>query len=339
MRTTLVLAAVLLPSLAFSQQSKADRVRMSVPGVQGVLQIDVGPTSWQTRLRPDGEEIQMRAMERADHLLITAFLQRVKFPASAERCRFEWWPGTEKTIRQRGVSLDDLSQTSKPGIARVDYMIPELQGAKLRMKDVHAYLGDGDLCAEIHLSKVQFNPEDGKLFEDVLATARLLPAESTSPLPQQTQSKDKDIDINAYMTEGSRFYLQRNYPAAAERYQKVLDAEKSHRTLNATWFRVLVDNLGISYGISGDLARAKETFEYGLTQDAQYPLFYYNLACTYGEMGKMDEALEQLRLSYRYKANIISGETFPDPLTDDSFRNFVKDKRFVDAVNQMRAGN
>jgi tetratricopeptide (TPR) repeat protein len=106
--------------------------------------------------------------------------------------------------------------------------------------------------------------------------------------------------------------------------------------LSPTIFRVLVDSLGMSYGLSGKLAKAKETFEYGIVQDPQYPLFYYNLACTYGEMGKKDESLEQLRLAYKYKANIIAGESFPDPLKDDSFRRFLSDPGFVQAVREMQ---
>ncbi len=99
---------------------------------------------------------------------------------------------------------------------------------------------------------------------------------------------------------------------------------------------MLVDNLGMSYGISGKLAEAKLTFEYGISQDPEYPMFYYLLACDYGEMGKMDESLEQLRLAYKFKANAIPGESLPDPLTDDSFRNFVKEKKFLDAVREMQ---
>jgi tetratricopeptide (TPR) repeat protein len=92
----------------------------------------------------------------------------------------------------------------------------------------------------------------------------------------------------------------------------------------------------MSYGISGGLQQAKVTFEYGLTQDPEYPMFYYNLACTYGEAKNMQQAIEELRLAYKYKANIIAGETLPDPLKDDSFRLFVNDDGFVKAVTDMQ---
>jgi tetratricopeptide (TPR) repeat protein len=97
-----------------------------------------------------------------------------------------------------------------------------------------------------------------------------------------------------------------------------------------------VDNLGMSYGISGKLDKAKSIFDYGLTQYSDYPLFYYNLACTYGEQKKMDEAIAQLRTAFKYKANVLEGETMPDPLKDDSFRYFVDKKEFVDAVQDMQ---
>jgi hypothetical protein len=44
-----------------------------------------------------------------------------------------------------------------------------------------------------------------------------------------------------------------------------------------------------------------------------------------------------LRLAYKYKANLVPGESFlPDPLKDDSFRKFSRDKKFMNAVQQMQ---
>ena len=330
MKTRALMVVLCFYAMAWGQQSGFSKAYISVPGVSGALEFDPGPTAWEARVRPDGKEIQLQAMGRSDHLLVTAFLQRMTFAASAERCRDEWWPSTEKGTREHHVKMDHLQQSSQNGIARVEYTIPELQGMPVRQKTVHAYLGARDLCAEIHLSKVLFKPEDQKLFDEVLATARLR-------LDDSGAKDQAQIDqVSDYVAQASRFYLQHDYSAAAERYQKALDMEKQKHVLSPTLFRVMVDNLGMSYGLTGNLPKAKETFEYGIAQEPEYPLFYYNLACTYGEMGKMDESLQQLRLAYKYKANVIAGESFPDPLKDDSFRNFVKDKRFVDVVHQMQ---
>ncbi len=326
MKPLILLAAFLFPLCVSAQQSGVSKARISIPGVPGVLELDVGPTAWEAHVRPDGKETELRAMGRADNLLISAFLQRVKFDASSEKCRAEWWAMTAKSSP---LKRKDLRQSENDRIAVVEYVIPEFGGQQIRQKVVHAYLGARDLCAEIHLSKIQFVSEEQKMFDDVLTTVRLLPAESV------TANQGHDLK-SQYVTEGSRFYLQHNYSAAAERYQKALDLEKQDPTLSKSSFRVLVDNLSMSYGIGGKLSDAKKTLEYGITQDAEYPMFFYLLACTYGEMGKMDESLEQLRLAYKFKANVIPGESVPDPLKDDSFRNFVKDKKFVDAVHEIQ---
>lgn len=228
---------------------------------------------------------------------------------------------------------DDLRENEiKDGIARVEFIIHKYKGSPIEQKNIHAYLGSGNLCAEVHLSKVVFKPADQKLFEEVLASVRLLPEADGDNTPSAASA-----DVMSYVGQASRFYLQRNYSAAAPLYQKALDMEKTRRTLDSSIFRVLVDNLGMSYGISGNLEKAKETFAYGITQDPEYPMFYYNMACTYGEMNKMEESLEQLRLAYKYRANMIPGEGgVPDPLTDDSFRAFVKDEKFVQAVHEMQ---
>lgn len=316
-----------------AQQPSGNHVQMAIPGVRGVLEFDVGLATPETRVRPDGKEVQLRAFGRPDGLDITAFLQHVEFPASAEKCRDEWWPGTKKGPFQR----DNLQETIvKDGIARVEFIVPEFKGIKVRQKNIHAYVGVNDLCAEIHLSKVDFKPEDQRLFEDLLASVRLLPDGSPSADQSQNPSQSRDHDSSYYFGQGSKFFLQQNYSQATGPYQRALDMEKAKRTLSKDYFRVLVDNLGMSYGISGNLPQAKATFEYGLTQDPEYPMFYYNLACTYGEMDKMSDALAQLRLVYKYKANMIAGEALPDPLKDDSFRHFVGEDEFVKAVHEMQ---
>lgn len=139
-----------------------------------------------------------------------------------------------------------------------------------------------------------------------------------------------------YVMEGSVHYRDQDFKKAIPPYEKALELEKAHPTLEKKFWIVLVDNLGMSYGISGNLKKAKEVFEYGISKDADYPLFYYNLACTYGEMKEMDKAIEYLRLAFARKKNMIEGEEFPDPSTDASFERFMKNQKFLDALKEMK---
>jgi tetratricopeptide (TPR) repeat protein len=328
MRLIAIFFVLLVPCRGFAQETGVNKAQVSIPGVKGVLELDVGKTTWDAHVRADGKETQLQAIHRMDNLRITAFLQKVNFQASAENCRGKWWPMTAKSAP---IKREELRQYDRDGAAVVEYVIPEFRGNVLHQKSLHAYLGANDLCAEIHLSKDQFVPEDEKAFEEILSTVRLLPGETGHLEGIAAEEKKR------YLAEGSRFYLEHNYKSAAELYQRALDLEKRDRTLSRDLFRVLVDNLGMSYGLTKKYPMAKETFEYGISQDPAYPLFYYLMACTYGEQGLMNESIEQLSLAFKYKANVISGESLPDPLKDDSFRKFSHDKRFVDAVRDMQS--
>ena len=150
--------------------------------------------------------------------------------------------------------------------------------------------------------------------------------------------KAGDPETRKLMEEGSSFFLERDYKRAAPPYQKALDREKANRTLSETLWRVLVDNLGMSYGIPGDLKHAKEIFEYGLSKDPKYPMFHYLMACTYAEMNDVDKTIQYLKQAFEYKDNMIKGETLPDPWTDDSFQRFMKNDKFVNALKEMSRG-
>lgn len=143
-----------------------------------------------------------------------------------------------------------------------------------------------------------------------------------------------------YLNEGSTYYVEGNFKKAIPPYEKALALEKAKRTLNKTQWRVLVDSLGTSYGITGrttagNMKKAKEMFEYGITKDPDYPIFYYSLACTYSEMNNMDKAIEYLKLAFARKNNLVRGQKMPTPATDPSFQRFINNDRFVSVLQEL----
>lgn len=140
-----------------------------------------------------------------------------------------------------------------------------------------------------------------------------------------------------YMKEASVWYVMGEYKKAIKPYQKALDLEKQERKLERQYWIVLVDNLGMAYGITGDIKRSMAVFEYGIKEEPTYPLFYYNMACGYGELGDEDNAIKYLRLAFKHKANMLEGERFPNPETDSSFTKFWKSEKFVKAVGEMKS--
>jgi len=141
-----------------------------------------------------------------------------------------------------------------------------------------------------------------------------------------------------YLEEGSRYYINHDYQRAITPYKKALDLEKKERTLEKKFWIVLVDNLAMAYGITGDIKSSQEVCLYGISIEPTYPLFYYNMACGYGETGDDENAIKYLRPAYKYRNNMLSGEHLPDPMTDSSFEKFRESETFKKAVKEMKSG-
>jgi len=134
---------------------------------------------------------------------------------------------------------------------------------------------------------------------------------------------------------GSLSYIKGDYRTAIESYSKALELEKKKPTLDKMLWYVLIDNLGLSYGMTGNLKKEKEVFEYGLSQDSKYPLFYYNLACVWAGMSNLDNTISNLKLAFEYKSNAIPGESLPDPANDDKLAKYRHDDRFESVLKGL----
>jgi tetratricopeptide (TPR) repeat protein len=158
----------------------------------------------------------------------------------------------------------------------------------------------------------------------------------TTQIRAEVQNQSSASPALELVREGSVYYLRHDFEKAIGPYKRALDLEKEKRTLDKTIWKVLVDNLGMAYGITGDLDKAKETFAYGIEKDPDYPMFYYNMACTYGEKKDMDKAIEYLKLAFDRRENMIPGEDMPDPATDSSFKRFMQNEKFKAALEELK---
>jgi tetratricopeptide (TPR) repeat protein len=173
----------------------------------------------------------------------------------------------------------------------------------------------------------------------VLVCALITVLSCSSQMAVRANAEDqnsKASQVMDLMREGSAYYLKHDFESAIGPYQKALDLEKEKRTLDDTLWKVLIDNLGMSYGITGNLDKAKEIFEYGISKEPDYPMFYYNMACTYGEKEDMEKAIEYLKLAFDRRENMIAGEKIPNPATDSSFQRFMKNEKFKAALKELK---
>src|SRR5215831_5512799 len=106
----------------------------------------------------------------------------------------------------------------------------------------------------------------------ILLMAASLAAQS-SALPQLAEA----VKSNQHLQDGLVAYSRHDYKKAIPALKAALEDLKDEPgfELSRVW-RAVVDNLGMAYGISGDLEKAKVIFDYGVSKDPTYPMFHYN---------------------------------------------------------------
>ena len=139
--------------------------------------------------------------------------------------------------------------------------------------------------------------------------------------------------------EGCDALLAHKIKESIPPYQKALDLEKRERKLEKKLWYLLVQNLAVSYGMTGEIKKSMAVLKYGIKHEPTYPVFYYTMACGYGEIDDEDNAIKYLRLAYKYKANMLEGEPFPNPETDSSFAKLRNSEKFKKAIVEMKGRN
>jgi tetratricopeptide (TPR) repeat protein len=262
----------------------------------------------------------MVAENEITHVVVSLTLEQAQSGVLASSCR----KSLEKRTEHAPLKIRDVRFSSLGEVDIVRYRVPEFRGQRVDQESMFACQFYDNTYIDLHVSKVNYVTADEQLFADVLQSMHI----------KKVQRASMEL-----LEQASRLYVQHDYKGAIGAYSQALELEKVNPKLEKSLWYVLVDNLGMSYGITGDLEKAKETFNYGISKDPTYPLFHYNLACTYAEMGDAAEAADSLTKAFDYKANVLPGERMPDPRKDDSFQKLMKNKQFrelAEALAQSR---
>jgi len=269
--------------------------------------------------KPDGRRY-MVAEDEKTNVVVSLTLEAVKSEAHASSCR----ESLEEKAKNTKVKTRDVRFSRAGEFDVMRYLVPEFRGQPVKQESLFACQFYDNAYIDLHVSKVNYVEADEPLFAAVLASMRIDKVQRSS------------LELAA---EGSRLYLQHDFKGAIGPYSQALELEKASPKLEKSLWYVLIDNLGMSYGITGDLQKAKETFDYGVSKDPRYPIFYYNLACTFAEMGNAAEAGSYLKKAFEYKANVLPGENVPDPRKDDSFKKLMENKEFRELAEKLAVQN
>jgi tetratricopeptide (TPR) repeat protein len=278
----------------------------------------------QSSAKPNGNEIGIRGNnESGITFLGFLFLVPEQAPLTSQKCRDGALDAEKKGEPSLKIqSTSEISNSGRPSVSLVSYTVQGRTGTVVYM--VRGFAATGDICGDLEFySDSPITAENAEL-KKVFASYEL--------------DANHTPTFRDALLYGQILYDSKMYKAAGPVFETALGRLKeSHEADYATMKRVVTDQAGMAYGMAGDLQKSRSIFEKAIAEDPEYPLYYYNLACADAEDKNLAGAQKHLREAFDRKANVIAGETMPDPTTDDSFLPYRDDKAFWTFLESLQA--
>jgi tetratricopeptide (TPR) repeat protein len=323
-----LLLAACASSILAQPQANGD-YRLALPDHKGRLTWSVdGFKIIENSAKPNERELGVRGRDASGQVTFLGFLFLAPeaTPMTSAKCRDAALTQEKKT--NATLKIVRTSEIPRPGglpVALVAHTTANRDGSTTYR--VRGFVATDDICGDLEFySSKAISDEDADL-KKVFLSYQLDP----NYTPQFS-----DVALYAQV-----LFLHHEYRAAAPIFEKgltMVPSDGAPFTSATAARRVMRDQAGMSYGISGDLAKSRRIFEKGIVDDPGYPLNYYNLACADAGEKKLSDARLHLRQAFDRKANVNPGESLPIPTQDDSFLPYKDNREFWKFLQGLTAG-
>jgi len=206
----------------------------------------------------------------------------------------------------------EAKSTSGETLATTSYLLDMSMAGGHHQRNLFGFAGTAKTCAEIHISSVVEIPSEEDVMKAVLADFH------------------PDLTYKPSATDYFRLasvLFNKSPGLAAPYYKASLDAMPNEASYLRPR-RVTIDQLVMALGMSGDMKDSRAVAENAIAADPDYPINYYNLACADAEQGNATAAKTHLQQAFDRRANVLKGESMPDPAKEDSILKLKKDSAF-----------
>lgn len=317
---------VALTCFAFFFTSGSGQTTHQAPGFELALPNHNGQLQWraegfhvvESSAKPNGVEIGVRSRDDSGlTYLIFLFVVPGQQSLTSAKCRdSELGVARRDSVNFKIIDTSEIQRPADLPIALANYSA----GKDKTWYSARAFVATSNICGDLEFYDQSPVSTSDPRVKRILDTFRLDPAY----IPQF-----RDVFLYAQV-----LYKAQQYSAAAPIFQQALGMLHEGKD-QITWIRVTTDQAGLAYGISGNIGKAREIFTSAIAKDPDYPLYYYNLACADAEQNKLADARLHLQQAFARKANIIPGESMPDPTKDDSFTPYRNNKHFWTFIESL----
>lgn len=310
---------ILASALSFTVQTAGITLADDAPRLASIALVDkpwaVSLDITGYRVQADGVKPDSRryflATNDTTSTSLSVTLEAVSGPATEQGCLAH----LERIARSAATPLSPRqTRYEVHHIPVLEYLISETGGQQTNQRHLFACASKDNVYTDIHVSKTGGKAGDDSQLREALDSLTIEAAATASSLD--------------HFRAGSAPYLQGQFRQAIPHYEQAVALEQANPALDTSLWRLLIHNLGVAYGRTGNLARAKATFDYGLSQDPANPFFHYDLARTYAGMNNRDKAMQSLHDAFLHSRRRNEGDPMPDPRQDVSFGRFMLDPAF-----------
>lgn len=249
---------------------------------------------------------------------------------SAKDCRDKTMDAAEKALAvgnmhadvRQGNKDEDTNANGQP-MATGTFFLASINGAKAAQQQVYGVVASREVCAEIHIVKSDYTAADDAAIRTVLHSLSL-------------DAGYTPVSTDYYLMGAllSQLSQGRGYAGIAAYDQRALDTLPADAP--AVVRRNIIDQLSTAYDRTDQADKGRAMNEAALKTDADYPMYYYNLARIDAEDFKQAEAKAHLQQAWDHKANLPAGQQMPDPTKDPSLQKLKTKSDFWSYVETLK---
>jgi len=305
---------VCLPGLA-NEPARPAGLSLWLPQANWGLVIEAeGFRASERQLAPDGNSIRLIAEDRLTGVMVSAFIE----PAGTLGEDSEYKETDNQALAAREFFLRRHANTPERLVELLRWHTDEFAFARhmIRLADhpdfvqhhLNVYAARGNHWVDVHFSMMGHEAPE-KL--------RLLARSVRIVEPYTPTHEDRQSVLDPLLLMDNLLIARADMTPAA-------------------WRETMMEVV-TGYVQLGELTRARDLLQEGIRRFNDQAMFYYQLAAVEARLGNSNVAISNLRQAWGRRSSLPRGEQLPNPLSDPSFAELIKDpvmRRSIELIFQ-----
>lgn len=169
----ILIALSLLFSSSLTVRNQSDKpINLTVPGAPWTLTLPGKHLSVERQqIKPDGRYGYFLLSDPDNQITLSLFIEPVNKCKTSKECRdMVWKAGNPNWENPQNVIMGEIGEVSL-----FEFLMPSYRGLPIRQQHMYAQFVVDAFWVDMHISKTQFEPQQRKLFEEIIKSVKFEP--------------------------------------------------------------------------------------------------------------------------------------------------------------------